>query len=286
MSPVGKVVILKGVARTQKGPLKIGDPIFPKDVISTEKNSAVKVLMTDRSIIDVTEQTVFRVDGYELKNVHDRKVDLSVDFGRIRSSVNKKLNQKGSFLIRTKSSVLAVRGTEFVVASKEIDGKMKDEITVFEGKVDVASHLATHPVSLLPGSQLSFETASGVETPRRSWDTFRVRELSTPQMDTVLGDTRIAEIPFSHLTSLDPSEQRPIELGSLLSSDNLSTVLASAARTTDSTASAPSDTGNVLQIRPDDLAIPGVSTPDTITSPNTGEPLPLPSSVKVRITIK
>jgi hypothetical protein len=77
----------------------------------------VKILFSDRSIFDLGPSTLFKIDEYKLNNGADRKVALSMDYGKIRAAVNERLNKKGSFKLRTAGTTMGVRGTEFLVNS-------------------------------------------------------------------------------------------------------------------------------------------------------------------------
>jgi hypothetical protein len=104
-------------------------------------------------------------------------------------------------------------------------------------------------------------------------------------METVLGDSRIGELSFRNMVSLDAQEN---ELGNLVSRDeSLSQALASATTIDPDLSTSNTSSGDIVEIRPDDTSVPGISPPETtITPTDTGGTVNLPSSVKVRITIK
>lgn len=166
----GQVYARNPEAGGQIRQLKVGDPIHKGEIINTASGASVKLLMTDRSIMDLGGSTLFSVDQYKVKgadSMKERQVQFSVDYGKIRASVNEKLSAKGNFRIKTKSATMGVRGTEFVVLSDlaGLDfgapadakgasapgegagssaggapkGGSKTEIVVIEGKVEVAA---------------------------------------------------------------------------------------------------------------------------------------------------
>lgn len=151
--PAGRVVTIKGKATANGIPLKANDPIRKSDIVITDKTGNLRLLMSDSTILDIGPSTKFSVEEYSLKNGADRNVQLKLDFGRVRSSVNKKLNEKGRFLIRTDSSVLAVRGTEFLVEK----GAGSHTVTLTEGQIAFTKTGSTDaaPVVLSPGEQIS-----------------------------------------------------------------------------------------------------------------------------------
>lgn len=109
-----------------------GDPVYAGEVIRTETSSRVKILMTDRSIIDIGEDSAIRIRTYPSNLASDGDRNLDLELGSVRASVKKTQSGKGKFFIRTKSSVLAVRGTEVIMdqntatcvtGSADINGK-------------------------------------------------------------------------------------------------------------------------------------------------------------------
>lgn len=117
VSVSGKVLLrYEGGSSLQTGFLKPGDSIVKGAIINTGSTGAVKILMTDRTIVDLGPSSLFKVNEYQLKNGNDRNVDLSLDYGTARSSVNQPItSDKGKFTIRTKAATMGVRGTEFII---------------------------------------------------------------------------------------------------------------------------------------------------------------------------
>ncbi|MCM2279188.1 MAG: FecR domain-containing protein [Oligoflexia bacterium] len=164
----GEVVSVEGVAfirpdgRESSGlkPAKAGDPVRAGDVVNTSSNGKLKLLLRDKSIVDLGPSALFKVDGYAANTGTDRQVDVSMMYGTMRTAVTQKLTGKGRFKVRTPTATMGVRGTEFVVRSEvrnlsELRGlaaaaaptalagapaapQAKTEITVIQGQVDVA----------------------------------------------------------------------------------------------------------------------------------------------------
>ncbi len=163
----GKVLVrAEGSGSIQMAFLKPGDKLHKGTIINTGSDGVVKLLMTDRTIIDLGPSSLFKMNDYKLNGVADRQVDLSLDYGRVRASVNEKItSDKGKFTIRTKAATMGVRGTEFVVhapmpalsgGSASIEPP-KTSLTVMHGKVEVAD--TTQPtnkvVAVTPGFQFA-----------------------------------------------------------------------------------------------------------------------------------
>jgi hypothetical protein len=148
--------------------LKPGDQIREGETISTGSEGKVKILLADKTIIDLNPSGEFKVSEFKANQGNDRQVDLQVSFGSVRTAVNKPITGKGKFLVRTKSATMGVRGTEFVIrADKPTPGAgqqiPKTEVTVLQGRVDVSqgalgkamSGQNLKPVSLTAGAQIS-----------------------------------------------------------------------------------------------------------------------------------
>ncbi len=175
------------VARNGSGMriLKPGLPLVPGDVINTSSSGTAKILMKDKSIVDLGGSTLFKIDEFKMQNEKDRTVALSLPYGKMRASVNVPVGPRGKFTVRSRSATMGVRGTEFLVAS-DLDfmpeaaptpaagggdkpaaaqdasregpkETPKTQITVLKGKVEVADRKtpAAAPVSLTSGTQLT-----------------------------------------------------------------------------------------------------------------------------------
>src|SRR4051812_45467061 len=69
-APAGAVVTVKGLAylassgSSERRSLKAGSSISTGDVIDTEKDGEVKLLLTDQTIVDLGPSTHFSIDQY------------------------------------------------------------------------------------------------------------------------------------------------------------------------------------------------------------------------------
>jgi hypothetical protein len=189
---VGKVVSVSGkvMARIEsKGSsrrslpqvrhLKPADAVYLEDVINTDSNGSVKILFQDQSIMDLGQSSLFKVEHYENKGKsEDRKVEMSLSYGKIRAAINQKIGTLGKFKIKTRAATMGVRGTEFYVMSdiesnvvgKESRGASsagasevpQTKIVVTEGRVEVAAAKGPDasagfekPVAVLPGEKFT-----------------------------------------------------------------------------------------------------------------------------------
>ena len=114
---------------------KLGQKVFPRDVVKTGKDSRAKIVMIDENVINVSPDSKIKIQKYEFKPKKNAKnVLLKVFYGKIRSKVNQKYDgKKNKFQIKTASAVAGVRGTDFL-ASYDKATKTSNVVT-FEGKV-------------------------------------------------------------------------------------------------------------------------------------------------------
>ena len=121
----GKVVSISGRVLSRndrdKTPhmtfMKTGDIIAPGSIINTDSTSSVKLLMSDKTILDLGPSTLFKISEYKLNGGSDREVGLQMDYGKIRASVNTPVGAKGKFTVKTRTASMGVRGTEFSVVA-------------------------------------------------------------------------------------------------------------------------------------------------------------------------
>jgi hypothetical protein len=110
----GEVSVLRS---GQRLPLKIGDPIYEKDVIETGKDGSVGITFIDNSVFSTGPESRLAVDQFSFDSSNFKgsmladmqKGTLSVVSGDIARS------SPGQMRIRTPTAVLGVRGTTFAV---------------------------------------------------------------------------------------------------------------------------------------------------------------------------
>ncbi len=151
-----------------------GLDFYSGDRIETEEKSQVKLLFTDRTIVDLGPKTKFKVREYLLKAVANRIVDLKTEQGLVRTSVNKKVREPGKFTFRTRGSTMGVRGTEFVVDIPADSGlsATSENVTVLSGAVEVrasaGSASAGESFKVSGGESLSLDTSNAGDAGSRS----------------------------------------------------------------------------------------------------------------------
>ena len=122
---VGHIKVAKGAATVQRGAEKLaavpGMKIFPADVIMTGKDGAVGVTFTDNSLISTGPNSVFAIDQYTFdRTTHVGQFDGTLKRGTLAAISGKMVKQvPESMRIHTPSSIMGVRGTEFLVKVDE-----------------------------------------------------------------------------------------------------------------------------------------------------------------------
>ena len=67
MANTGKAFSIKGTAVINESELRADDTIKEGDIIKTGANSSVKIIMKDRTVLDINENTRFEITKYSLQ---------------------------------------------------------------------------------------------------------------------------------------------------------------------------------------------------------------------------
>ena len=124
-SEVGHIKVAKGTATVQRGTEKIaaapGMKVYSADILTTGPDGAVGVTFLDNSLISTGPNSVFAIDNYTFDSTtHVGKFDGSLKKGTLAAISGKMVKQvPESMRIHTPSSIMGVRGTEFLVKVDE-----------------------------------------------------------------------------------------------------------------------------------------------------------------------
>jgi hypothetical protein len=110
----GEVDVVRG---GQRLPLKIGDPIYEKDVIETGKDGSIGITFIDNSVFSTGPDSRLALDQFQFDSSNFKgamladmqKGTLNVVSGDIARS------SPGMMRIKTPTAILGVRGTTFAV---------------------------------------------------------------------------------------------------------------------------------------------------------------------------
>ena len=119
---IGQIKVAKGkvsIERTgQSLPGDVGARLQPADVLKTGADGSVGVTMSDNSLLSVGPNSVLALDKYEFDSTTSQgQFDASLQKGSLAVISGRIAKQSPDAMkVRTPSSILGVRGTEFVVS--------------------------------------------------------------------------------------------------------------------------------------------------------------------------
>jgi hypothetical protein len=118
---VGQIKTTKGAVHVERGGQRIaaatGMNVRASDKLVTGADGAVGVNFLDNTMVSAGPSTVFEIDRYQFNSTtHEGEFDASLKKGSLAVVSGKMVKQTpGSMRVRTPSSVMGVRGTEFLV---------------------------------------------------------------------------------------------------------------------------------------------------------------------------
>ena len=101
----------------KKLPVSVGTPVQQSDVVVTGADGAAGITFTDNSLLSVGPNTVLAIDKYQFDSTtHAGQFDANLKKGTLAVISGKMVKQSPEAMrVRTPSSIMGVRGTEFVV---------------------------------------------------------------------------------------------------------------------------------------------------------------------------
>ncbi len=134
-----RVVEVVGDARVSFGE-QISKPLTPLmsldegAEVRTGKDGYVKLMLADSSVVDLGAFAHLRLTAAK----ENDQVELGLDSGRLKAFVKHRTDGARSFRIRTKTSTMGVRGTQFVVAVFQgMNGQSNTEYYCQSGSIEV-----------------------------------------------------------------------------------------------------------------------------------------------------
>ena len=113
----GSVSILRG-GKTLPAP--VGTPIHASDIVVTGKDASAGITFIDNSRMALGPGSTLAIDRFDFdQKTHDGHFDATLKRGTL-SAVSGKLAKHSpkAMTVRTRSTILAVRGTQFLVSTK------------------------------------------------------------------------------------------------------------------------------------------------------------------------
>jgi hypothetical protein len=118
---VGEIKTASGAAHVEREgarlAVKVGMPVRQSDKLVTGADGAVGITFLDNTLVSAGPNSTLVIDSYRFDSTtHAGKFDASLSRGSLAVISGKMVKQSPEAMrIRTPSSVLGVRGTEFVV---------------------------------------------------------------------------------------------------------------------------------------------------------------------------
>jgi len=122
---VGEVKLAKGTAFIERGAERIavraGMPVQQSDKVVTGADGTVGITFSDNSLLSIGPESRFAIDRYVFDTTtHAGQFDSTLSKGTVAVVSGKIVKQSPEAMkIRTPSSIMGVRGTEFVVKVDE-----------------------------------------------------------------------------------------------------------------------------------------------------------------------
>ena len=123
---VGRVKVVKGsvtIERAGRGlPATVGTTLREGDVVATGRDGAAGITFNDDSLLSVGPDSVLAIDRFAFDSTtHAGRFDTSLRQGTL-SAVSGKIARQSpdAMKVRTPSTILGVRGTEFVVRAAPV----------------------------------------------------------------------------------------------------------------------------------------------------------------------
>jgi len=122
---IGQIKVAKGRVSIERGgqvsPAATGARLQPGDLLKTGADGSVGLTMSDNSLLSAGPNSILSLDRYEFDSTTSQgqfdttlqKGSLAVISGRIAKQ------SPDAMKVRTPSSILGVRGTEFVVSAND-----------------------------------------------------------------------------------------------------------------------------------------------------------------------
>ncbi len=127
--PAAVMKVAKGSVSVQRGAAKIpgavGLALFPADVIVTGADGTVGMTFDDNSLLSLGPSSRYSIDRFEFnRRTYDGAFESTLSKGKL-AVISGKIAKQGvdQMQVRTPTSILGVRGTQFVVQA-DADGEV------------------------------------------------------------------------------------------------------------------------------------------------------------------
>lgn len=159
-APLGRVVSVIGVADNGEIRLRAGDIISEKQNIQTANRSSLKILLKDRTIVELGASGWFTIEKRSKETV-----DLSLKAGTVRVSLSKHNDNKPYFFIRTEDTTMALKGTQVVVKRR----MGQDSFMLITGRAEMILPHLKFARTLNAGQQFKIAPTASHDEPLGTW---------------------------------------------------------------------------------------------------------------------
>ena len=128
----GKVFRLSEKVRKQ---VAEGTQFYKDDSLVTEEKSIVKLVLVDDTVMTIGPNSEIKFEEFEFKSKTERRIHSFVR-GQITGLVKNKAAD-GDLQVKTPNAVMGVRGTQFAVNHRMVNGLEISEFALLEGSVVV-----------------------------------------------------------------------------------------------------------------------------------------------------
>ena len=130
------------------------------DEIETKAGGMARLMMADKNVFILQENTVFTIRDYSVEESAGR-THLRVK-GGVHSEIHKKYdNENSTIRLETPSAVVGVRGTEFYLEHKD-----NTTVTTFDGVVEMANKMDVYKLVNPTSIKKGYQFGSDMETPK------------------------------------------------------------------------------------------------------------------------
>ena len=173
--PVGKFTSVEGTVDVLRGgalpaiPVKVGDPVFVKDVIRTKSNSKAEILFTDGNRLIISQRSRIDISEYISDETKSRAI-IKLPRGNVEAIVEKKTINRISispeanrFEIHTPCAVAGARGSRYSASQ----GDNCALVYVSEGVIYVFNPKFPDKVVVVKAGQVTRVCEDGIPLPAR-----------------------------------------------------------------------------------------------------------------------
>jgi len=119
---IGEVTAIKGQAQVQRTeqiiPIDKGTPIERKDLLETESNSKVQIILLDDTVITIGPTSSYYFDTYDDTAEAQTMMELKHGFFKIVTGKIGKIAPE-RFKVKTKAATIGIRGTQFMASVQD-----------------------------------------------------------------------------------------------------------------------------------------------------------------------